>query len=307
MKKIFSKELIIGGCVILSLAIIFFGIDYLKGINVFKAANYYYVSYTDVAGLAQSAPVTADGFKVGLVREISYEYDNPGHILVELSLDKELKVPKGTKAVLTTDMLGTSTISLEMPHHADYHDVGDKLIGVNSTGMMDNISNEMLPSVIKMLPKIDSILVSINAIVGDPALTQSVQRLDGIMANVESSTAALSTTMNSIAPASRQIPGIMNNVDQLSASLNAVAADLSSLSARLKTMPIDSTMQNINEITANLNRLTATLNGTNSSVGLLLNDPALYNNLNNTAAHLDSIMIDLKRQPKRYIPSIKIF
>ena len=80
MKKFFSREIIIGLSVLLSLLILFFGIDYLKGINVFKAANYYYASFTNVAGLAQSAPVTVNGFKVGLVREINYEYDNPGHV-----------------------------------------------------------------------------------------------------------------------------------------------------------------------------------------------------------------------------------
>ena len=101
MKKLLSKELIIGASVLLSLLILFFGIDYLKGINVFKSANYYYASYTNVAGLTQSAPVTLNGYKIGLVREINYEYDNPGHVLVEISLDKQLKVPVGTKAPLS--------------------------------------------------------------------------------------------------------------------------------------------------------------------------------------------------------------
>ena len=84
MKKLLSKELIIGASVLLSLLILFFGIDYLKGINVFKSANYYYASYTNVAGLTQSAPVTLNGYKIGLVREINYEYDNPGHVLLSL-------------------------------------------------------------------------------------------------------------------------------------------------------------------------------------------------------------------------------
>lgn len=114
MKKRFSKELIIGGLVLLALLILVFGINYLKGVNMFKPSNYYFATYTDVAGLAQSAPVTVNGFKVGLVREISYEYDNPGHIKVEMSLDRHLKLPRGTKAMLTTDMLGTSSIALEM-------------------------------------------------------------------------------------------------------------------------------------------------------------------------------------------------
>lgn len=307
MKKIFNKELIIGSCVIITLAILFFGIDYLKGINIFKAANYYYVSYTNVAGLAQSAPVTVNGYKVGLVRDIQYEYDNPGHVKVELSLDKQLKVPTGSKAILTTDMLGTSTIVLEMSDNTGFHEVGDRLIGVNSTGLMDNLTGEVLPQVIDVIPKVDSLLVSVTKLVNDPAIASSLVRLDKIMANVEKATGSLATTMGTVEPASRQLPSVINNIDKLSASLATASADLAQVAANIKKMPIDSTVKNINAITDNLAQVTQALNSKDSSLGLLLYDPNLYYNINNTAAHLDSIMIDLKRQPKRYIPSIKIF
>lgn len=307
MKKIFNRELIIGALVIISLAIIFFGIDYLKGINVFKAANYYYVSYTNVAGLAQSAPVTVNGYKVGLVREIQYEYDNPGHVMVELSLDKQLKVPRGTRAVLVTDMLGTATIQLEMAPGKSFHDVGDKLLGVNSTGLMDNVTTELMPQVVKIMPKIDSIMTSMSMLVGDPALASSVKRLDNVMANLETSTALLSKSLSSVAPATAQLPGIAGNIKTLTDNLATVSKDLNEVAAKMKTMPIDSTMNHINRITANLDEITTQLNSPNSSLGLLMRDPSLYNNINSTAAHLDSIMIDLKSHPKRYIPSIKVF
>ena len=307
MKKLFNRELIIGACVIVALAILFFGIDYLKGINLFKAANYYYVSYTNVAGLTQSAPVTVNGFKVGLVREIKYEYDNPGHVLVELSLDKELRIPKGTKAVIASDLLGTASIELQMAKNANYHEIGDKLEGANASGLMDNVSGELMPKVVAMMPKIDSMLIAANGLVADPALARSIQHLEQIMANLETTTALLATTMKNISPAAQQFPQIAGNVNELSKSLAEVATDLKEVSKTIKTMPLDSTMANINRITANLNDVTAQLNDPNSSLGLLLRDPGLYNNLNNSAAHIDSILVDLKRQPKRYIPSIKIF
>ena len=144
MKTMQKKELMIGLTVLITLLILFFGIDYLKGVNVFKAANYYYASYTNVAGLAQSAPVTVNGYKVGLVREINYEYDNPGHVRVELSLDRKLQLPVGTEAVLVTDMLGTSSIELKMGRESQMHKVGDKLIGANAAGLMDNVTKDLL-------------------------------------------------------------------------------------------------------------------------------------------------------------------
>lgn len=307
MKKIFTKEIIIGASVLLSLLILFFGIDYLKGINIFKSANYYFASYTNVAGLAQSAPVTLNGYKIGLIREIKYEYDNPGHVLVELSLDKQLKVPVGTKAAIVTDMLGTSSVELQMAPGNNFCEVGSRLEGVSAGGMMDKIGNELMPTIMSIAPHIDSLVVALTAITTDPALQSSIKRLDNIMANLEVSTTHLNKAMGGVPALVNSANGTMANVKELSANLTQISAALAVLSEDLKEMPLDSTMRNINRITANLDQATEQLNSTNSSLGLLLNDPQLYHNINNSAAHIDSILIDLKKQPKRYIPSIKIF
>ncbi|MCM1139571.1 MAG: MlaD family protein [Muribaculum sp.] len=307
MKKLFSREIIIGLSVLVSLLILFFGIDYLKGINVFKAANYYYCSFTNVSGLAQSAPVTVNGFKVGLVREINYEYDNPGHVRVELSLDRQLRIPQGTQAVIATDMLGTSSIELKMSANPDFHKVGDYLEGVEGAGLMDKISTELMPTLMSIAPHIDSLVVSLNTIASDPSLLKAVQRLDAIMANLETSTTMLNRSMSTVPTLVTHANSTMANVSEISENIKHVTAALAVISEDLKTMPLDSTIRNISHITANLDEATRQLNSTNSSLGLLLNDPGLYNNLNNSVAHLDSILIDLKRRPKYYIPSIKIF
>lgn len=251
--------------------------------------------------------MTVNGFKVGLVREIQYEYDNPGHVRVELSLDRQLRIPKGTQAVIATDMLGTASIELKMAAHPDYHNVGDVLEGVEGSGLMDKVSTELMPTIMSIAPHIDSLVVSLNTIAGDPALLNAVRRLDAIMANLETSTNMLNKSMATVPALVTHANGTMANVEQLSANLTQVSAALAVISEDLKTMPLDSTMRNINNITANLDLATKQLNSTNSSLGLLLNDPQLYHNINNSAAHIDSILIDLKRQPKRYIPAIKIF
>lgn len=307
MKKKFSKELIIGASVLISLLILFFGIDYLKGINIFKTANYYYASYTNVAGLTQSAPVTLNGFKVGLVREINYEYDNPGHVLVELSLNKQLKVPVGSKAEIVTDMLGTSSVELIMASGTEYYEVGARLEGETKGGMVDKLGNELLPSILTIAPHLDSLVVALTAVAADPALKSSISRLDNIMANLETSTKQLNVAMRGVPALINTTNGTMTNVQEVSANLTRISAALAVLSEDLKEMPLDSTMNNINRITANLDKATEQLNSTNSSLGLLLNDPSLYNNLNNSAADVDSLLRDIKKQPKRYIPSIKIF
>ena len=298
MKKIFRKEVLIGLIVIIALAILFVGIDFLKGINIFKAANYYVATYENVEGLAVSAPVSVNGYKVGLVREINYEYDNPGHVKVEMSLDKNLKVPRGTQAVIKTDMLGTATIELKMGNGDSFHNVGDELEGVVARGMMDNISNSILPSVGNIMPKIDSLLANINAVVGDPALLAAVKRLDRITENLASTTSRLSQAV-------AQLPAVTNDVKVITGNIAKGSDDLAELTARMRNLPVDSLAADIADITANLRELSAQLNDPESTIGKLTHDPALYNNLNSTISSLDSLFIDIKKNPKRYI-SIKL-
>lgn len=298
MKKFFRKEVLIGLTVIIALAILIVGIDFLKGINILKAANYYVATYTNVEGLAISAPVSVNGFKVGQVREINYEYDNPGHIKVEMSLDKSLKIPRGTQAVIKTDMLGTATIELKMGVDPSFHAVGDEIEGVVASGLMDNVTTSLLPSVNSIMPKIDSLLTNINAVVSDPALANSMKRLDNISSNLEIATAKLSQVMSSL-------PAVTSNVRDITANLSTGTEDLTHLSARLRNVPVDSLADNLAVITANLKELSEQLNDPNSTIGMLTHDPALYNNLNSTVASLDSLFIDIKKNPKRYI-SIKL-
>lgn len=297
MKSAIKKELTIGGLALLALALLIFGIDFLKGINVFKAANYYYVQYTDVEGLAISAPVNLNGFKVGQVREISYEYDNPGHVRVELSLDKELKLPRGTQAVLTTDLLGTASITLRPSATGDKHSVGDTLEGITDKGLMGGVSG-MMPTVEAIFPKIDSLLTNLNAIVGDPALTASVRRLDDITANLAVTTRRLSAMMASMQP-------VVGDVKNVTANMDSITGDISVLSARLREMPVDSLTADLAATIANLNELSEQLKNPDGSLGMLMNNPELYNNLNTTIGSLDSLFVDIKRNPKRYI-SIKL-
>lgn len=305
MKKIFSKELIIGVCVLLSIVIVIVGIDFLKGINVFKASNYYYATYHNVAGLAKSAPVTLNGFKVGLVRDIRYEYDHPGNVVVELSLDKSLSVPAGSKACLATDMLGTSTIELELSNSTTMHSVGDSLIGVNKKGLMESLTGDLMPNVASIMGQLDSIMGAVSAIITDPALANSVKNLDAVMADLRNTSANLAKVMASMPQVATDAKATMNNARSISESANTIAGDLAVVSSQLRQARLDSTLTNINSLTASLAEITRTLNTKDSSLGMLINDPALYNSLNNSVASLDSLLKDVKRNPKRYI-SIKL-
>lgn len=293
-----KKEVLIGLCAVMALAVLYFGIEFLKGVNIFKPANYYYASYTDVAGLQKSAPVTVNGFKVGQVREISYEYDNPGHVRVELSLDRELRLPVGTKAVIEQDLLGTSTVVLHMGSSKDFHEIGNRLEGETAQGLMGSVSEQLMPSVSAIFPKIDSLVTALNTLVRDPALSSSVKRLDDI-------TLSLNSTMKQLNATARQLDPVMKNVNGITGNVNTITADLTQVSGKLAQLPVDSLMNNIMALSGNLRALSEELDNPESTIGALTHDRALYNNLNNAAASLDSLLIDVKKNPKRYI-SIKL-
>lgn len=290
-----KKLLYIGLSAVMALLILVFGIDYLKGINLFHTANYYFATYDSVTGLSVSAPVTANGFKVGQVREMKYQFDNPGHIRVELALDPALKVPEGTVAVLGSDLLGTATISLEMPESPSaYAKVGSDLIARRSGGLMDNLQADLLPSIAGLMPKIDSLLTALTAVATDPALKATLGRLDAISAD-------LNVLSANVAAASKPLPAVVNNASVVAENLNDMSARLDSLAESLNALPLNETMANVETITANLRDVSTQLRSTDSSLGLLINDPGLYDNLNAAVNSLDSLIVDVKRQPKRYL------
>ncbi len=293
-----KKEIIIGSCVILALAVLYFGIEYLKGVNLFKPANYYSAMYTDVAGLQKSAPVTLNGLKVGQVSSIGYEYKNPGHVLVEMSLDKELRIPSGSKAVIEQDLLGTATVVLHMSDATEYQPVGSRLEGETATGLMGTVSQQLMPSVSAIFPKIDTLLTSVNALAANPALAASVTRLDAITLNID-------RTIRQLNAAVATLPATASNINTVSANLTTMTDDLSQFTGKINAIPVDSLANNLTTLSANLRQLSTELNNPNSTLGALTHDRELYNNLNAAAASLDSLLIDVKRNPKRYI-SIKL-
>lgn len=306
MSKLFTKEVKIGFSVLVTIAILIFGINYLKGINIFKASNYYYATYQNVNGLTVSAPVMLNGFKVGQVREMDYDYDHPGNVVVEISVDKDLRIPEGSKALVETDILGTSSLVLELSTSANVLPIGSHLEGAVKPGMMDAVSNQLMPSVSTIFPKIDTLLTSINTLVADPSLRASVQRLDAITADLQRTTQNLARMSAQLAPLTAKFSPILSDVKNITGNVDSISTDLGKLSGRLAEMQVDSLVGNLQATVCNLQELTTQLNDPNSSVGKLMNSPEIYDNINSTITSLDSLFVDIKKNPKRYI-NVKVF
>ncbi|WP_291559008.1 MlaD family protein [Bacteroides sp.] len=284
-----KKEFKIGLAAIASLIILFFGINYLKGINLFKSESYYHVDYTEVNGLALSSPVYANGFKVGLVRDIQYNYNKPGHITVGIDMDNNMKIPVGSKAELVTEMLGTVKMNLILNYgEGTYIAPGDTIEGYANNGIMAKAEKDLLPQVEQMMPKLDSILSSLNKLLADPALGNTLK-------NAEKITASLNQTSNHLQKL------MSNDIPKLTGNVTTITEDLKVISANLKGIDYAGTFNKIGETLKNVYALTDKLNRKDNTIGLLLNDPELYNNLNATSENAASLLKDLQERPKRYV------
>lgn len=288
MMKFLTKEVKIGIAGIIALCILVYGINYLKGIHLFKPTCYYYVHFKDANGLTESSPVFADGFRVGIVRNIEYDYNKPGNVVAEIEVEPDLRIPRGSQAELITDLLGGMKMTILLANNPrEKYAIGDTIPGNLNNGLMEKAA-QMIPQVEKMMPKLDSILTSLNLLLASPALPATLN-------NVQNITASLAVT-------SRQLERMMtNDMPQLTSNLNSITNNFATISGNLKQIDYAAAMQKIDATLANVKMITDKLGSKDNTIGLLLNDPTLYNNLSATTANAATLLDDLKNHPKRYV------
>lgn len=289
--KYFTKEVKIALVAIAGVVVLFFGMNFLKGLNIFSSEDNYYVQFSDITGLSSSSPVYADGFKVGVVKDIIYDYSHTEGSKVLIGVDKQLRIPQGSSAEIVSDMLGNVKVNLLLANNPREKVAPGGLIkGMINDGAMGKLQ-DMVPAVEKMLPKLDSIMTSLNAILADPAIRQSLHNVQTITDNLTTSTAQFNTLMAGL---NKNVPGMM-------AKANNVLDNTETLTANLAAVDVASTMRQVDQTIANVQQLTAKLNSKEGSLGLLMNDTQLYDNLNSTMRNADSLVIDLRQHPKRYV------
>ena len=297
MKKVFKKEFIVALTVLVSLCFLYWGIEYLKGADLFTPSNTYLVKFDSADGLVNNSPVLAKGFQVGQVRSISYNF-NEDKVDVVVSLDQNMKIPHGSSIEIESSLLGTASLKINLGAEKTFYNHGEEVPCKVSKGITQEIG-DALPTVKAIIPKVDSILTNLNTLLASPALQTSVNRFDAITENLEETSRQLKAMMASLPPVVKDVKGITSN-------LNSASENLTSVSNKINEMPIDQTFANADAAVKNVRVLTENLNKPNSSLGMLINDPQLYNNLNNTIAGLDSLIADVKKNPRKYI-NLKIF
>ena len=286
-----TKEIKIALVAIVGILIMYFGINFLKGMNLFSTNNTYYMTFDDIQGLGASTPIYADGYKVGTVDGMEYDYEENGPIKVKVDINKDLRIPQGSKAEIVKDLMGNLQVNLLLANNPrERVEPGGVIPGAVNGGMMDKAAN-LIPVVEKMLPKLDSILTSVNALLADPALAASLHNVETITSNLTVSTRELNTLMAGL---NKQVPGMVRKA-------NGVLDNTNRLTANLASLDVQGTLNKVNQTLESAHQFTEKLNSNQGSLGLLMNDTKLYDNLTSTMSHADSLVIDLKAHPKRYV------
>ncbi|MCR4603352.1 MAG: MlaD family protein [Prevotella sp.] len=294
--KFFTKEVKIALVAIAAIVVLFIGMQFLKGMSIFSSNDLYYASFNDVSGLSASSPVYANGYRVGVVKSITYDYNQPDHIIAALDLDPQLQLTKGTRAEIASDLLGNVKLELHFGQSSDgIVAKGDTIEGALQQGLMSKAA-EMIPQVEQLLPKLDSILSSISTLVADPALK-------GTIHNAEQLTASLNTTATQL---NRLTSHLNGQVPTMLSKADTILANTETLTGNLSQLDFDATMKKVDATLAGLQQLSAALNSPTGSMGLLLNDSQLYENLNAAMRSVDSLLVDFKQYPRRYI-NVSVF
>ncbi len=294
----FTKEVKIAVVSIIGLVLLFFGLNFLKGKSLFSNNNSYFAHFDNVSGLSASNAIFAGGYQVGTVKGISYDFEHGSGVMVELSIDKALNIPEGSEAEIVSDMMGNVKLNLLLaPAGGKLVAVGDTLQGHVNDGIM-GVAAKLVPTIEQMLPKVDSILASVNALMADPALAQTLHNAEKISGNLTTTTADLNRLM---AQVNGQLPALMGKVGTTLDKATSTLDNTSKITANLATVDVAQTMAKVDATLANVQSITDKLNSKEGSIGLLMNDPAMYNNINAALVSTDSLIIDLKAHPKRYV------
>lgn len=289
--KFFTKEVQIACVAIVALVVLYFGLNFLKGLNLFSNSNAYYLQFEDASGLSVSSPVYANGYKVGVVEEVKYDYMQPKKIVARVALDKQMRIPIGSQAEISSDLLGNLKINLVLTDNPlQFIAAGDTILGHAEKGMMGKVA-EMVPAIEAMMPKLDSILTSLNTLLADPALANTLHNVEGMTANLNQTSADLRLLSASLG---RNVPSMMVKAD-------SVLGNTQQLTTNLAAIDVAAMTAKVNQALANVEEMTRKLNSNEGTLGLLMRDATLYNNLSNTAADADSLLKDLKKHPKRYV------
>lgn len=289
--KFLSKEVKIGLTAIVAIIIIYSGIIFLKGLQIFSNDEYYFVEMKTASGITPGDEVLANGVKVGIVKTVSFVPEKQ-NILVQINIDKDFNIPVGTTVNISKEMLGSPKMNLALANNSgNYLKSGDILVAEPTIDLMETAAG-MIPQVQALIPKLDSILEGVNNLANDPALAQSLHNLEYVTNNLKTTTDNVNSLLG------KDMPRLMTKANNICTNLEGTTNKLNQVDIVGMANSAQGSLNNVQSITAKLN---TSLQDKNSSLGMLLNDNSFALHLDSTAVNASRLLEDLRQNPKRYV------
>lgn len=307
-----NRKTYIGIFVFVVITVFVWGYNFLKGHRILQPKLYYYAVYEKVGGLIPSAKVTLRGFKVGQVEEVYFDTTDFRHLIVQIYMTEDIKIPKGSVAkIVSADLMGTKEIQLEFSTLSSLHEPGDTLTAAVEKELMDEVNAQIAPLKFKaeeLITSFDSVIIGVQSVFTEKTienLKESFRALSESLVQIEGLTTDINQLFKNEKP---HLQHIVKNLDSISTvlsqnskNLNRMLGNLTNLSDSLATAPIKQTIAATEKAMLEVQSITEKINSNNSSLGKLVNEQELYINLNASVRSLDSLLIDMKANPGRYI------
>ena len=307
------KEVKAGLLVTAAIALFVFGFNFLKGRSIFKKQRIFYAVYNQIDGLTKSNPVYVNGMSIGHVTEIEILPERNGEILVAFTVDNEdLKVPLNSTAKITSmDLLGSKSIEIVLSNADEYHENGDTLKSAVQVSLTEEVNRQVAPLKSKaesLISSVDSVMTIVQTVLNKETISnleKSFQSLNKTISSLEKTAYRIDTVIGEervrINMIMRNIESITSNLRDNNQQLTNVFSNLESITDSLAKANIASTINNADRSLARANEILEKIDRGEGSIGMLINDKKLYNNLEKSSVELEKLLKDMRLNPERYL------
>ncbi len=308
----YSKYVKLGLLIVITMAILFWGLNYLKGNDVFKRSSYYFVVYERIDGLLEANKVTMNGYQIGQVKDISFAPNKTGNLIVTLMINSDFKIPVNSLAqIVSSDIMGTRSIRMILSNENTFYQSNDTIAGAIESDLKEQVSLQVLPIKNKaeqLLSTIDSAITVLTVIFNEDARENLSESFENINRTIENAQMITSDLQQIVSSEKGNIQKILINIEDITSFLSSNTAELektiknlSSFSDTLSQISVSPIITNIAEASNQILSLLEKINSTENSAGLLLNDDQLYLSITALSENLGFLIKDIQTNPKRYV------
>jgi phospholipid/cholesterol/gamma-HCH transport system substrate-binding protein len=307
-----SKTSKIGIVLVISFTVLVWGINFLKGRDIFRTEIVYIARYKNVAGLEPSTVVHLNGLKVGYVREVYFAEDFSGDLIVKIAVFNKFPLPVGTVAeIASSDLLGSKIVKLNLGKSTQHYQNNDTIKSKIEIDFKGQVTEQIAPIKAKaerLIVSLDSIVSSVSLVLNSETrknINKSVEQISLTMGNLEK----ISSDLNEVVTEQRHnLSSSIVNLRELSENLNndskqlgSILKKFSSIGDSINPAELKSTLTHLNKSVTGLESILNSVNNSNGTIGLLIKDSTLYTRLSESSDNLNQLLIDLKKNPHRYL------